>query len=84
MKFNSNNAFFLGVKDIYSPDFSFMSLQYDLCPWLRLGHKSNWRAINEKSRAINIYNARKDSVIVMFEGPILVITLEPTLVRPEG
>ena len=50
--------FYLGDIDIYGPYFSFMSLQCNLCPRLRLGHKWHWRAIN-------IDNALKNSVIVI-------------------
>ena len=54
-----------GIIDIYSPYFSFMNLQCNLYPWLRLGHKFPWWTINEKSWAINLYNALQNWVITI-------------------
>ena len=66
--------FYLGDIDIYGPHFSFMSLQCHFCPRRCLGHKWHWRAINKKERAINIDNASKNSVIVIFLQKVNVIS----------
>ena len=58
--------FFWALQIFTTLDFSFMTLQYNLCPRLCLGDKLHWWAINEKSRAANICNARKNSVIAIF------------------
>ena len=58
--------FYLSDIDICGPYFSFMSLQCHLCPCLHLRHKWHWQAINKKVQAINIDNAYKNSIIVIF------------------
>ena len=45
-------------------DFSFMTLQCNLCTEI-YAHKLHWWAINEKSQAVNICNAHKNRVIVI-------------------
>ena len=66
MSNNSNNAIFSGIVNIIPPlFFSFVGLQINVYPRIRLEHKLIWRAINEKTRAVNIHNALKNSVIVI-------------------